>query len=67
MGRGKAKWNKTAKDHPMGFKGQISSEEIRVPVEKYSNNHDISPNYPLFIKDEKEKSLLLEGKKYELI
>ena len=32
-------------------------------MEKYSNNSDISPNYPFFIKSEKEIRFVLEGRK----
>ena len=39
--RGKAKWIKTVGEYSMGFKVQTISEQIGVPFEKYSNNHDI--------------------------
>ena len=42
--RGKAKWNETVGEYSMGFKVQTSSEQIGVPLDKYSSNHDISPN-----------------------
>ena len=42
--RAKATWSKTAGEYPMGFKLQTSSEQIEVPVGKYGNNHDTSPN-----------------------
>ena len=47
----------------MGFKVLTSREQRGGPLEKYNNNHDITPNWPLFIKGEKEIRLLLEGKK----
>ena len=43
-GRRQAKWNEIVGEYSMGFKVQISSEQIRVPLENYSNNHGISPN-----------------------
>ena len=46
----------------MGIKVVTSTEYIGDPVEKYSSNHDISPNQPLYIKGEKEIRLLLDGK-----
>ena len=47
----------------MEFKLLTGKEQIGDPLEKYSNNHDISPNLPLFIEGEKEVRLLLEGEK----
>ena len=46
----------------MGFKVPTSREDIGDPLDKYSINHGISPNYSLFIKGEKEVRLLLEGR-----
>ena len=46
----------------MGFNVPTSREQIRDPLEKYSNNCDISPTQPLFIKGEKEIRLFVEGK-----
>ena len=46
----------------MGFKVPASREEIGDSLDKYSNNFDISPNKPVFIKGEREMRLLLEGK-----
>ena len=43
-GRVKTKWSKTVGEYSMGFKVQTSSEQIGVPLDKYSSNHDISPN-----------------------
>ena len=56
------KWNKTEGEYSVGFRVQISSKQIGDLLEKYSNNHDISLNYPPFMKGEKEIRLLLEGK-----
>ena len=43
-GRVKAKWSKTAGEYSMGFKVQRISKQIGDPLEKYSNNCDISLN-----------------------
>ena len=42
-GRVNAKLSKTEGEYFMGFKVQTGSEQTVVPLEKYSNNHDISP------------------------
>ena len=47
----------------MGFKVPANREEIGDSLDKYSVNCDISPNFPLFIKGEREKRLLLEGRR----
>ena len=47
----------------MGFKVPASREEIGDSLDKYSNNFDISPNKPVFIKGEKEIRLLLESRR----
>ena len=62
-GRAKLKWMKTVGEYSMEFKLLTGKEQIGDPLEKYSNNHDISPNLPLFIEGEKEVRLLLEGEK----
>ena len=62
-GREKAKWSKTADEYFMQFKVQTSSKQIGDTLEKYCNNCDISLNWPLFMKGEKEIRLVLEGKK----
>ena len=46
----------------MGFKLPGSREEIGDSLYKDSVNCDISPNYPLCIKGEREIRLLLEGR-----
>ena len=46
----------------MGFKRPTQREEIGDRLGKYRVNCDISPNFPLFIKGEREKRLLLEGR-----
>ena len=43
-GRAKARWSKTAGEYSMGFKVERSSEQIGGPLEKHSNNCNISPN-----------------------
>ena len=47
----------------MQFKVQTSSKQIGDTLEKYCNNCDISLNWPLFMKGEKEIRLSLERKK----
>ena len=51
-GRAKVKWIKS-EEYSMGFKVPARREKIGDPLENYCNNHDISPNQPLFIKGEK--------------
>ena len=46
----------------MGFKVPANGEEIGDSWDKYSVNSDISPNYPLFITDDRDIRLLLEGR-----
>ena len=42
-GRTKVKWSKTVGEYSMGFEVQTSIEQTGVPLEKYSNNPDMSP------------------------
>ena len=56
------KWSKTEGEYSMQFKVPTYREPIGDPLEKYSNNCDISPTQPLFIKGEKEIRLFVEGK-----
>ena len=52
----------TAGEYFMVFKVPASREETGDSLDKYSVDHDISPNEPLFIKGEREIRLLLEGR-----
>ena len=61
-GRGYAQLIGTVREYSMGFKVPISREEIGESFGKCSVNRDISLNYPLFIKGEKEIRLFLEGR-----
>ena len=45
----------------MGFKVPAYKEEKGDPLDKYSVNHDISPNQPLFTKGGEKIRILLEG------
>ena len=47
------KWFKTAGVYYMIFKVPALREEIGDPLDMYSVNRDIPPNYPLFRKGEK--------------
>ena len=53
----------TVGEYSMGFKVPASREETGDSLDKYSVDHDISPNEPLFIKGEREIRLLLEGRR----
>ena len=53
-------------EYSTGFKVQTSREQIGVPLEKCRNNPDFSPNQALFIKDEKEITLIRKEKECEL-
>ena len=61
--RANTNYSKTVGEYSMGYKVLASTEQIGDLSQKYSNNHDISPNYPLFIKGKKEIRLLIEGEK----
>ena len=50
---------KKAGAYSMIFKVPTLREEIGDPLVMYSVNHDILPNYPLFIKGGKKISLFL--------
>ena len=47
----------------MGFNVTSSRKQIKNPLEKYCDNRDISSNWPLLIKGEKEIKFLLEGRR----
>ena len=56
------KWFKTARVYSMIFKIPAHREEIGYPLDMYSVNPDISPNFPVFSKGGKKIRLLLAGR-----
>ena len=66
QGRGNGETVKTAREYSMVFKELTGREQRGDPLEKFSNNRDISPNQPLFIKAEKEMTLIKREKECEL-